>query len=221
MSRPRLVLVQPNDALVKVKGILQKHVRSLTNYIASARINNSSNILSTENFVYKVLLPAAALYAGQESLLQLMSDQAVLTSMKDLVQTQGYVSGVSEYIRNHAFNHESLLKNSQDMTVAAVTTGMLAKIASYGFDKSSMKLGSIRDEVFRQIAIEIYERYHELVKDPNFTELAAFKKAFDDSHEIIYQLDLEPEQKKDLLAVISSKLTKQVDFYKEMELRRG
>lgn len=220
MNKPKLFLTNPTGAVGDVRGILQRHVRSLANYVAESRIDradkHSGSLLNSENFLYKVLVPAAALFAGQEYLLTFMQDAGTLQTMKGLVAEQGYVSGIVDYVSEHAFRHSSVLRNVQDITVAGLVASLVAKVAIYGFDRSVMKLPDVANEAFKQIALDIYNRYSELVLQDPTSELAAFKQAFKESEQTIDSLDLDAEQKRRLLSIISNKLTPTVTFHKQL-----
>ncbi len=222
MSKPKLFLVNPTEAVDKVKGIFSKHIRTLSNYVASTRVSlATSGVFTTENFTYKVLIPAAAIFAGQEILVAALQEPSTTQTLKNLVGQSGYVEGIAKYVSDYAFQHSSMLNNAQDMTVASIVASVALKLAEYGFNKATMKVGDVQDQVFKHIASDIYYRYSELVEDPKYSELSAFKAAYDESSTVIENLDLEATQKQKLLAVISNKLTKAVEFHKELELQRG
>lgn len=221
MSKPNLFLVNPTEALGKVKGIFSAHIKTLANYVATTKVEAAtSGVFSTENFTFKVLLPAAALYAGQEILINAMQISNSDT-LKHVIADNGFADGLVKYVQEHAFQHSNLLRNGQDLSITAIVAGIALKISQYGFNKATLKIAGIQDAVFKQIATQIYYKYSELVEDPRYSELSAFKEAYDHSSTVIENLNLEPEQKTKLLAVISNKMTRAVEFHKELEMQRG
>lgn len=220
-SNNRLVLINPEVAATKVRSILHSHINSLARYVAVNRVNRAeaskNSLFSTENFVYKVLVPAAALFAGQEYLVNATLDPAIVTSMRDLVAEKGYIDGIAEYVSNHAFRHSSFLLTSQDLTLTGILTALVAKVTAHGYDRKIMQLSEVSNEAFKQIATDIFYRYNELAANPDISELAAFKTAFDECSEVIEELQLDPDQKQRLMSMIGRRLTPAVEFHRKME----
>lgn len=220
-SKNRLVIVNPEVAATKVRSILQNHINSLARYVAVNRINRAeeskSSLFNTENFIYKILVPAAALFAGQEYLINTTLAPETITTMRDLVADKGYIDGLVEYVSNQAFRHSSFLKNAQDATLAGLLAALIAKVSSHGYDRKIMQLTDVSNEAFKQIATDIFYRYNELASDPDISELAAFKTAYSESAELIKELNLDSSQKQKLMSMIGQRLAPAVEFQRKMD----